>query len=67
MTLPERYFNFLERVEGTVDDIRDASADMTRINLQSVETAVAPQRLETRDQGNMQELWYVVLMLGVQT
>ena len=67
MTLPERYFNFLERVEGTVDDIRDASADMTRINLQSVETAVAPQRLETRDQGNMPELWYVVLMLGVQT
>ena len=67
MTLPARYFNFLERVEGTVDDIRDAAADLTRINLQSVETAVAPQRLETRDQGNMPELWYAVLMLGVQT
>lgn len=66
-----RYMAFLQRVEGVVDDLRAAAADLTRLNLQRISTPVPPMMIdptETHSGGDfmpntVNELWLVHLLV----
>jgi len=59
----ERYFAFLERVEGVVDDLRDQAASGTKLNITDMNATVPPQQADPKKTRNIGEVWWTVLRI----
>ncbi len=66
-----RYFAFLNRVEGVVDDLREAASDLMKLNLTRISTVVPPMLIDPTESENaadfvelgINELWLVHLLI----
>jgi hypothetical protein len=61
-SLSGRYEEFLKRIEGVADDLRELASDNTRLNLRSIRTDVAPQRADINESGGV-EIWWTVFIV----
>ncbi len=58
-----RYLSFLGRIEGVLDDLRNAAATGTRLNITDIRFAVAPQMVNP-DETNNAEIWWTVFSVS---
>lgn len=65
LSLGERYFWWLGQCETIIDDLRDLTADQTRLLIQNYSTSVAPQR-RAKKKGQPEE-WVAAFVMEVQT
>ncbi len=61
-SLSGRYSEFLKRIEGVADELRELASDNTRLNLRSIRTDVAPQRADIKETGGV-EIWWTVFIV----
>jgi len=66
-SLSDRYLAFLGKLESIMDQIRELGSAGTRLNIVSVDIAIAPQQREPDKQGDDGEVWGTQFDVGVRT
>ncbi len=59
LSMSARYLSFLGRIEGVLDDLRNAAATVTRLNITDIRFAVAPQ-MANPSETDGSEIWWTV-------
>ncbi len=66
-SLSDRYLDFLVKLESIIDQIRELGSDGTRLNIVSLDIAIAPQQREPDKQGDDGDVWGTQFNVRVKT
>ncbi len=66
-SLGDRYFAWLGRLEGVIDDVRQLASDGTRLQIRRVELSIFPHLRDPETYEGDKERWITQFTLGVET